>query len=173
MLIKKLIVTHNDLRNHSSIDAMVSFVEKGGFFTQKALEEFAANNNTSRVSPLIQVSQFEDNYDYIHDGHHRVVACWIAGRYFLSPQEFELGNWTYQRYMTPNIKTNWFTPFDPRTQARIPDFAVFKHEAMRRKVAGENHEDIVAWILSKTELYRTVKEITSVEELSQVTRQMA
>jgi len=168
VLIENLIATHNELRNHSSIDAMVSFVEKGGFFTKNALKEFAVKNKTNRVSPLVQISKFEDKVEYVHDGHHRVVSCWLAGRFILDPSECELGNWTYQRYMTPNIETNWFTPFDPRTQARIPDFSIFKHEAMRRKVSGENHEQIITWILENTDLYRTKKKLNTIEELSRV-----
>lgn len=167
ILLESLIVTHNDLRDWSSIDHMVAFVEKGGRFTSQYLLEYAMENQIERVSPLIQIAKFEDGVMYVHDGHHRVVAIHLAGRTHLDAEEFQLTDWMYSQYLEVSNEHGWYTPFDPRTHVRLPDFAAFKRLA-REKFSQKNEsiEELNEWIQSSHSCYRTERRFKSVERLS-------
>lgn len=154
LFLNDLIVTQSDIRNHSALQGMIAYVKEGGFWTAEALLGYSKSHSL-RTSPLIQVSRFEDSQTngpfYIHDGHHRALSTFLAGRSFLREDEYEITDWAYQQYMEVNHANGWYTPFDPRTQVRLPDFGDFKREARDRFLGGE---DATQWILENASRYR-------------------
>ena len=126
--IDELIVSHNMLRN-INLKKMVDFVSDGGYWTKEELEEYSKQHNLSRVSPLIEIIQFENGMKLLHDGHHRVVSTIYGGRYILEDDEYHIGESTFELYMNANPDKGWYTPYDPRTHCRLPDFKEFKDRA--------------------------------------------
>ena len=108
--IDDLIIMQNGLRKPEQINQMIEFVKDGGFFSG------------------IEISRFPDNQDYIHDGHHRVVSIYLAGRDYLGDGEYIVGQWRYEQYMTPNYTLQFLSPFDPKTEVRIHDFSEYQDE---------------------------------------------
>jgi len=133
-----------DLRDYDQIDPMVAHVQSGGLFTTDVLEGFAKEQGL-KTSPLIQISEFEDGQQFIHDGHHRTVSIWLGGRNHIDDNEYEIKKWKYQDYLDivflkPDGKwLGWVTPYDPRTEVRMPDIADFKkcvHDLFYNEKAG-------------------------------------
>jgi len=147
MKINDLQITQDGLRTYDLAE-MVAFVKSGGIFTQKVLDDY----NSCSGNNLIMLNRFEDGRFFLHDGHHRVAAIWLAGRDFIYPEE--LGGFTdyvYARYGRPNFDRGWYTPFDPRTQVRIPDFFDFKEEV--RRMAVEDPARAVSYIMGHRDRY--------------------
>jgi hypothetical protein len=164
MLIDNLIVTQHRLRYMSHIPAMVDFIENGGVWSLDVLERYAAIHHPGKVSPLIQISQFEDGECYIHDGHHRIVTMYLGGRHMLHPEEYKVTQWTYDQYLEINVQAGWFTPFDPRTHCRKEDLALYK--IAMKSVLDVLGEDMAITQISHSlfryaepRLFRTVKEM--------------
>lgn len=132
-----LIPTQKEVRNCAQIDAMKVFVENGGVFDRKSLDQFAEVRGT-KASPLIQITEFEDGQTYIHDGHHRLIAIYRAGREWLRYDEYEIKSWKYGDYQEINLDEGWMTPFDPRNEVRKADLAEWKRiVADNRILVGE------------------------------------
>jgi hypothetical protein len=166
VLLNELIVTHNRLRHPKDIERMVEFVSIGGYYTESMLGQFAKNESLSRVSPLIQIARFEDGKMYVHDGHHRAVSCWLAGRQEMPHDEYQITDWTYQQYLEISHENGWYTPFDPRIHVRTPDFNKFKKEARQRFLESDHSQ----WINENVHLFREDRKIITVEELSHLGR---
>lgn len=162
-LLKDLRVMQNDLRQHNMTD-MVAFVKKSGFWTQECLKLFSQNKKLTRVSPLIAISRFEDGLDFLHDGHHRCVATWLAGREYLAPEEFQITFWKYDDYLDISPQNNWYTPFNPKTHVRTADFAKFKAEAKER--FQEDQKSAVDWLYEHLDDFRTIRTVNNVPELA-------
>ncbi|HEX6985217.1 MAG TPA: hypothetical protein VF170_07560, partial [Planctomycetaceae bacterium] len=92
-------VTQNDLRDWRQVEEMVRFARDGGTWTAATLSEFAEAHHLRRVSPVIQISRFEDGRAYVHDGHHRAVSTHLSGRGHLRSDEYELTDWRYEHYV--------------------------------------------------------------------------
>lgn len=163
--IDSLVVTHNSLRHHETIHEMSNFVAHGGVYNEEMLKSYAAAHFLDRVSPLIQIVRFEDGVMYIHDGHHRVVSCFLVGRKYLMPDEYIITDWKYSQYMHPSHQHGWYTPFDPRIHVRTPDFNTFKRDA-RLKFESLPLEEAIKWVDDNAHLYRTYRQIGSVAELA-------
>ena len=129
--LEALQVTQDLIRDHEQIDPMVEHVRSGGFFTKEVLEGFAKERGL-KTAPLAQISEFEDGQQFIHDGHHRIVSIWLGGRKYISDDEYEIKKWEYKNYsdivfLRPDGGwLGWVTPYDPRTEVRVPDTADFK-----------------------------------------------
>ena len=162
-------VMQADLRHWDHMDEMISFVKKGGFWTQEYLEQYSKEQNLSRVSPIISISRFEDGWDFLHDGHHRCVATWLAGRDYLRSDEFVLTNWVYEDYLEIAPHNNWYTPFHPKTHVRTADFAEFKAKAKER-FAKDPHA-AVDWVYEHFDEFRTERLIETVPELASLIKQ--
>lgn len=106
MKIADLIPTHNSLRSPRNIK----------FFSENSVG-------------LIQIAAIDGKY-YIHDGHHRCVDSYLRGNSHLGDFEYAVFNKSYEDYMTCNPDVGFVTPFDPRTECRLPDFFNFKRTAM-------------------------------------------
>jgi len=161
MKIDKLIVTQNSLRNNACIGPMVKHVENGGFWDRESLEHYSKENGI-KVSPLIQISQFEDGKQFIHDGHHRTIATILGKRNYLSPDEFEVNYWKYADYDVLSPENGWFTPFDPRTHIRLGDFLGYKKlakDAYQRSLLSNE------WVKEIEYLFKGKREFLTVDEL--------
>lgn len=165
LFLKDLMVTHNELRNYKSVIEMSNFVRNGRFFDISYLLNFAKANNLSKISPLIQITQFEDGKLFIMDGHHRVVSCLAGQRNFLDSSEFKISLWTYREYIEISHDQGWYTPFDPRTHVRTSDFASFKKKAKEKFTNGESVDDITRWIFANQSQFLTERRIWTANEL--------
>ena len=161
MKIKNLIVTQDSLRSTNSIDLMSKHVEKGGYWDIESLEKYSKENKI-KVAPLIQITQFEDGKQFIHDGHHRIVATVLSGRDYLLPDEFCVTEWRYKDYDVLAAENGWFTPFDPRTHVRLGDFLPYKKMA---KDAYARNLLSNAWVKEIEHLFKTKREFESVDAL--------
>lgn len=165
MKINELIVTHNYLRHEDDVVEMIHYVKNGGLWTKECLVEYSKIKGFDRVSPLIQLTQFEDGKIFVHDGHHRVVATWLAGRDFLYSEEFNLTQWKYADYLEINHQNGWYTPFDPRIHTRTPDFAQFKKKA--RELFNSDLDNAEKWILENQHMFREERKYLFVPEMAQ------
>ncbi len=72
LMIKDLWVSQRRLRNPEQVDGMVRELEDGGFL------------------PKITLVRAEDGQVQVHDGHHRVVAYVLSGKFRLGWGEYTL-----------------------------------------------------------------------------------
>jgi hypothetical protein len=151
MNINELWTTHNHLRCQKNLHQMILFIKSGGFWTKQSLEAYSNLQNLNRVSPLIQLSKFDDEKVFLHDGHHRVISTYLAGRDYLRPDEYQVTNWRYSDYLEVNDEIGWYTPFDPRSHTRTPDFANFKKLAKEKFL--NNPIEAKQWIAENTHLF--------------------
>jgi hypothetical protein len=158
--LSSLNVIQNQLRNLDQMCEMIKHVSEGGYFHYSNLLRF----NKGKESSLIEIAEFEDGKYYVHNGHHRSVAIWLGGRNHLQDGEYYIKRWKYDDYNTINMERQYVTPFDPRTQVRLPDFSAFKRRVLKLKELGE--ELTIRYIYEHNKEYRRDKTIFSVPELS-------
>lgn len=164
LLLENLLVLQADLRHWTDMQSMIEYVKNGGFWTKEYLEEYSRIKKLPRVSPIVTISTFEDGAKFVHDGHHRCVATWLGGRNYLRSDEFMISNWKYDEYLEIAPHNNWYTPFNPKTHVRTPDFAAFKAEAKVR--FNDNPKEAVDWLYENLDQFRTVRQINSIPELA-------
>lgn len=165
MKIDQLIVTHNYLRHKENLHEMVQYVADGGLWTAEFLKKYSESKGLKRVSPLIQLSRFEDGAVYLHDGHHRVVSTLLAGRFVLDSTEYQTTEWTYSDYLEISHTNGWYTPFDPRIHTRTPDFAKFKKQAKERFLIDP--VEAKKWILNNQNLYCELRKYKFIPEFAE------
>lgn len=165
-----LIVTQNGLR--ADITDLYELVITGHVFNVESLTDYGIKNQGGRVSPVIQLSRFEDGLIYIHDGHHRCAAICMGGRKFVYPSEYQLTDWTYQDYYEPAYHNNWYLPFDPRTEVRHADLNHIKAYVKGRvediKAGIWEQEQLQAFLLRNSNLYKLSRAkagVTTIKEL--------
>jgi hypothetical protein len=132
------VVTQNELRRPDQIDEMVQFVVDGGIYDVGARLGHARSNHHDHVA-AIALSILEGGTIYIHDGHHRLVSMMLAGRSAMFFSEFMYRAFTYNDYLDYAPERGWYTPFDLRTECRLPDFFAMRQqvvEAERTSGAG-------------------------------------
>lgn len=164
--IDDLIVTQRGIREASLLKEMVKHVEKGGYYTFDVLKNWVENNkpNFSRSTPLIQISRFPDGLLYIHDGHHRVLSMMLAGRKYISKEEYNLKDWEYEEYLEVNFSNNWLTPFDPRVEVRFSEFFNFKNRVWGI-YNNQSPQHAYHLIKTKSELYKTKREVYHIRDI--------
>ncbi len=164
-----LIVTQNGLR--FPIDELIVQVESGIAFDDDILQSFGMTYQEGRISPRIQLSQFEDGKIYIHDGHHRCTAICVAGRKFLYRAEYELKEWTYRDYYEPAYHNNWYLPFDPRTEVRHANLNYAKAYVQGRVSDIKNGfwepKQLQDFLLRNSNLYKIDREKAGVSTVDQ------
>lgn len=158
--IEELSVMQNGLR-YFDIQEMVQYVASGGFWTVEALSEHAKTHQLKRIPSPIEIAQFEDGREMIHDGHHRIVATLLGGRHYLKSHEYIIKKWKYSNYQSINLPVKWVTPLNPRTEVRLADIHDFKTTALKY----DNEKDAVEYILNNKQLYCRPRLFTSVIEL--------
>jgi hypothetical protein len=159
-----LFVTQNNIRSVAAIPEMIEYVKSGGLWDRDFLKKFA-DDKSLKVSPLVQISQFPDGSQYVHDGHHRTTSTYLAGRFYLEPSEYVISMWDYDKYLEISHANGWYTPFDPRTHLRLSDFGQFKKEARRRFGSGEDPEN---WIRENAPMFCVLRDINYVPELAMI-----
>lgn len=83
--IDSLIVTQIGIRTPSDeMKRMAMYIASGGRFIQP---------------PLVSVARFVEDPEklYVYDGHHRMIAIWLAGRKILLGDEFEFVEGSYAK----------------------------------------------------------------------------
>lgn len=166
MNLADLHVTQHDLRNLDQIPQMVEFVQKGGFFT---LEEITRHHDGD--TSLISLTRFEDGRVFVHNGHHRVAAVWLAGRERLNSFEYLILDKKYSDYLEPNYLRpdghwlGWVTPFDPRKEVRAAEFGDFK-QRVREIFEQQGEPHATHYVLTNGGLYKAEKRFDTVPQLA-------
>lgn len=153
--ISVLIVMQDELRVPEQIEGMIAFVKSGGRWK---LDGYP-----------IYISRFPDGAEMIHDGHHRIVATWIAGRQILHDGEYFLKEWTYEQYNSIFFERGYVTPHDPRTHVRTADFLAFKREALDI-AAHKSPEEATTFIHANRHRFCRARKISKVSELAEAIR---
>lgn len=153
--INKLLVTQKQVRNYQQLNEMILFAKDGGFFTSNALMKYPSRG---KFSPLIEITVFEDGQHFIHDGHHRAAAIYLSNRSFIDRTEYRIRNFTYDDYLNPNLKVEWWTPFDPRVEVRLSDMSVYKELINSLIRNQESDETILRYIISNRHMYAEERE---------------
>jgi len=125
--IDSLIVTQIGLRTPpDEMKRMAMYIASGGRFIQP---------------PLVCVARFieEPQKLYVYDGHHRMIAILLAGRKILLDDEFEFVEGSYAKCRKIDWDEKFVTPFDPRTECRLPNFREFKASALEIFDTGDIH----------------------------------
>lgn len=112
-----IIPTQNELRSVKTVNYFIDKLEKGETF-----------------EPVI-LKQLDDQKYYVHDGAHRLYASWLFGLEELKQSMYIMKYYTYEQFLSVNFRLGWITPFDLRTQCRVPDLTKYKDE-IRRKLDG-------------------------------------
>lgn len=146
MKILDIIPTQNSLRNYKTVEQCVARLEKG-----------------ERLTP-INLSLMEDWVTYLHDGMHRLCAMHLYGMTHITEEMYVAKVMTYEQYASINWKVGYVTPFNIRTECRIPDLYKWKSEVFRIK--GESGE---AWaemfIACNKESYIEKRRVWNVEDV--------
>lgn len=157
--IDDLSITQDGFRFPRQIQDMVELVASNGRFN---LGTLAAHNGADLR--LINIARFEDGRHFIHDGHHRVAAIYLGGRKFVHANEYEISDWKYEDYLAINLDKGWITPFDPRTELRIPDYSAYKRYVLENlKTAGK--ESAIAFISMARSSYTRPRTMLTVQDL--------
>jgi hypothetical protein len=107
----------------------------------------------------------------IRDGHHRCLATYIGGRAYLRHDEYLVEAYTYEMYAEINFEAGFVTPFDPRTEVRVPDFTAFRQEVFR--LYARNPEEAVAFIRQNKSRYARPHMRNNLAQLAEHVRQSA
>lgn len=121
--VDELFVTQKKIRNPEQLARMIEYVQSGGFFTKNCLSK---HKNREKISPLIEVTLFEDGRHFLHDGHHRAASIVLGNRDFLDTTEYRVRKFNYEDYLHPNLVAEWWTPFDVLTTVRLADMTEYK-----------------------------------------------
>lgn len=170
MFIDHLRPTQKGLRHADQIASMVEFVRSGGIFSQEALIQFAQSKGYESEK-LIQINKFEDEMNFIHDGHHRCFSIWLAGREILHHQEFVFSYWSYQQYGEINFDNGYVTPYNPKEEIRHADFFDFKFEV--RKIAETSIEEAIEFIKLNRSRYCEPRDCWHIKDLAPICLQEA
>ena len=158
--INNLIVTQCGIRSRKQISEMISFIRDGGIFSKDTMKLY-----DPMTGPIISISDFGDGDLYIHDGLHRIVSVLLSGkRDFLFPEEFVIRKWKYEQYLEINHNVGWVTPFDPRTEIRLPDFGTFKKH-VKWLYDNQSPDHATHFILTHKNDYAKIRDIRVVTEL--------
>lgn len=160
--IKSLTIMQEHPRDLSQIAPMVEYVRNGGFWTQEALTK----HNVKKTG-LIYISGFPDGVRMIHDGHHRVLATYLGGRDYLRLDELIAREWRYEQYGQINWEHGYFTPHDPKTEVRLPDFLAFKNH-VKNILATEGKAQAELYIKDSKSLYCKKRDISTVAQMARL-----
>jgi hypothetical protein len=156
-------VIQNQLRNTDQICEMIRHVERGGLFHYTNLLQF---NKGQGKSDLIEIAYFKENNSYyVHNGHHRCVAIWLGGRNYLGEGEYYIKPWRFD-YRSISFSVGYVTPFDPLTEARLPDFSQFKKTVIELDRVKNKPGEALQYIRDNKHLYCEKKIHFTVPELA-------
>lgn len=116
-------------------------------------------------APII-LALLPDERLYVWDGHHRVAAIHLGGRDHLLPEEYSTMRCNFKFAQTVSFATWFLTPFDPRTEIRVPEFGSFKNEvAVQLKKKKKPEAEVVEYIMSNRQMYVLPRTFESVAEM--------
>lgn len=164
----QLWVTQNGLRKLEQLTPMVEFLKRGGSFTKDALLAFRVATWLPGTGKLVHIAELPDRRWYIHDGHHRMVAMWLAGRNCIHKDEYELVNYSYRDYSTPNFKKQWYTPFNLISECRVADLTVFRLGL----AALDNDEDRLRYINTNAWQFKAPRQFQKLQEMAEWTTRL-
>ena len=161
--IKLLKPTQAGLRAYDSLPRLIEEVKDGKRF------------NDSDKSPVL-ISRFSHSFEsYVHNGHHRVVSCILAGRDFLYPDEVDFLDWeNYDSYYEFNWDVGFITPFSPKREARLADLDPFRaavdvaRALYSQSITNEDHitQELEKFICRNWWLYKCIKTVFTMEDLA-------
>jgi len=163
-------IMHDEIRHKRQVVEMSWLVREGLFWTKDVLRAHADTHHTS-VSHLIAIARFPDGRMMIRDGHHRCLATYIGDRAYLRHDEYVVETYTYEMYAEINFEKGFVTPFDPRTEVRVPDFTAFRQEVFR--LHARNPEEAVAFIRQNKSRYARPYTRSNLVQLAEHLRQSA
>lgn len=142
MKITNLIPTHNNLRNEITFNRYRS-TPKDLWIGKKAI-----------------IIRTEDEKLYLWDWHHRCTLAFKLGIYEIPKIFYEIYDYTYEQLATPNLDKGYVTPFDPRTECRLPDFWDFKVKCLEEPLPE-------FYLQAHPDEYKEPREIFTVAELAE------
>lgn len=153
--IMMLIPTHNLLRSKSTFDHFVQVFQSG--------------ENPPRQKK-ISILETEDGKRYIWDGHHYLAAAIKCG-VNLNSIDMEIMSITRCKINSINFSCRYFTPHNPITHVRKPDFYDFKlrvSEILNK--SSDIHRTIKEaeaslFIYSNVEMYQELRVVNTIGEL--------
>lgn len=133
--VSSLIPTQNGIRSFDRVLNMVDHIKQGGVLDRESLESLHGPDD---YAPM-KLRTFPDGKIYIHDGHHRALSIYRAGRDYLYKEEYELEYWNNPYlYDEVNFSAGWVTPFNLMTEIRYPNVLPFKKTVFKiAKVSKE------------------------------------
>jgi hypothetical protein len=144
-----------DLRN------MWDYVYYGHYFDQGALKV----HNPTHAGLIVITEMQSDGRRYVRDGLHRVCML-CASRRAIAPMEYVMETGLdYDDFNAINVAHNWVTPFDPKTEVRLPDFRAFKQEVLAQPTG-----QVAAFISGNRHRYCTRR--TSAHNVHAITQKM-
>jgi len=147
MPLHRLNVTQEAVRNPQQLRELVQFVQAGGTFTG------------------ICVFGFPDQQMFLHDGHHRVLAVFLAGREQLLPSEYVVIRSTYEDINSVFFEKCFVTPYDPRKEVRLGNFGDFKQTALELFRQGKEAE-ARQYIAEQRSTYSALRTMNTIAELA-------
>jgi hypothetical protein len=163
-------IMHDEIRHKHQVVTMSWLVRDGLFWTRDVLRAHADKHHTP-VPRLIAIAHFPDGRMMIRDGHHRCLATYLGGRSCLRHDEYIVETYTYEMYAEINFEAGFVTPFDPRTEVRVPDFTAFRQEVFR--LYAHNPEAAVAFIRQNKSRYARSHTRSNLAQLAEHVRQSA
>jgi len=160
-LINELIPTQTGIRNRERLKRMLTYAKEGGIFDYSNIKKLDPNFK----HPLINILACEDGKNYVWDGHHRVTAILLSGRKILFPSEYTIMEKQYSQLLCPNLQTCFFTPFDPRSELRLPEFGSFKSKVNQMIDQNKSPHEIQDFIFHSREKYCTKRNFSSFDDL--------
>lgn len=153
LTINNLIPTHNTIRDPKSVRLIVDFLKEGRIFR-------------CQDKPICLTKFSDDGKLYIRDGHRRLCAALLAGATDLLDCEYKIEEMSYKDYMTANPAAGWYTPFDPRTECRLPDFFAYKNNMIELWNGSINDKSsVIKHIYMCNKEYVEPRKVNSLEEL--------
>lgn len=136
LVLADLIPTHNRLRSPERLKSIIN----------------------NKFSPP-NISLVDGKY-YIHDGHHRLVCMFFLG--YREITDYILTEFKTNDYNEINLSMGYVTPFDIKTECRLPEFFKFKEIILSHDITDLNAE---AYIRRFENYYCEKRTVFSLEQL--------
>lgn len=151
-----MIPTHNLLRSKRTFDHFVQIFQSG-------------IKNPQRQKKIL-ILETEDGRRYINDGHHFLAAAIKCG-IKLSSIDVETMSMTRCKINSINFSCHYYTPYNPITHVRKPNFIKFKlHVSGILNSSSYVHRTVKEseaslFIYSNAEMYQELRIVNTLSEL--------
>lgn len=154
--ISTLNVTQSYIRDPSQIRGMIEYLWE--------------HSNFSDLERKIVIKEFDDGELYIHDGHHRILALYMAFSWDarLHEDEFILKSFKYEDFQKINWSCGWITPFNLREETRLPCVKEWKDHIVYRLLARDcSMGDLESYIYENGNRYKEKRQVNTIRDLYQ------